>query len=110
MTAQDMYARLSTLVDVLIRALVDHEADVRIELIAEQMHTNVRIRVAPVDFGKVVGREGKNAEAIRVLLAAAANKLGLPMCSVFIEDPEPWQRGKRSGHAPRKKHSYNEPG
>lgn len=58
----------------LIEALVDHPEQVQIgELPAEKAFV-FELRVAAPDLGKVIGRQGKTAAAIRAILDAAAGK------------------------------------
>ncbi len=63
-------------VEFLIRPLVDHPEDVKVtELIGKRL-TVYEVRVASSDFGKVLGKKGRTAGAIRVLLIAASKKIG----------------------------------
>lgn len=92
--AEAARTRLLKLVTNLVCALVDNEIAVVIDLIPETMHTNLKLTVAPEDFGKAVGKGGQNAEALRTIIAAVGRKLGLPACTLFIIDPQPSMRGK----------------
>ena len=57
------------LVDYIARSLVDQPDDVDV---AEVTPTLLELRVADDDRGKIIGRKGRTAHAIRTLLAAAA--------------------------------------
>jgi uncharacterized protein len=63
-------------VEFIVRHLVDKPEDVKVtETIAE--HTTVfELSVDKDDFGKVLGKKGRTARAIRVLLTAASKKIG----------------------------------
>jgi len=67
---------LKKLVEILVRALVDDPDQV--EVIEEQDDDTVtyRISVAPDDLGKVIGKDGKIANALRTITKAAAMKEG----------------------------------
>jgi uncharacterized protein len=60
-------------VEVLVRALVDHPDEVQVtETSRRPGLSHVDVRVARGDMGKVIGRHGKIAAAIRTVAAAAA--------------------------------------
>lgn len=67
---------MKKLVEILVRALVDDPDQV--EVIEEQDDDTVtyRISVAPDDLGKVIGKDGKIANALRTITKAAAMKEG----------------------------------
>lgn len=69
-----MAADLKALVTYLARALVSNPEAVDVREI-ERDHTSViELRVAKEDLGKVIGRQGRTARAIRAVLAAASTK------------------------------------
>jgi predicted RNA-binding protein YlqC (UPF0109 family) len=58
----------------IVRALVDRPDDVQIkEVVGEHAHV-LELRVAKEDLGKVIGKGGAHASAIRTLMAAASGK------------------------------------
>ncbi len=60
------------LLEHLVRALVDRPDQVRIEEFTEDDGTVVfELSVAPEDYGKVIGRGGRTAQAIRAVVKAA---------------------------------------
>ena len=65
---------MKELVEVIARALVDHPDDVKVETVDGPQATIVELRVHPEDLGKVIGRQGRTARALRTLLAAAGQK------------------------------------
>jgi predicted RNA-binding protein YlqC (UPF0109 family) len=56
--------------------LVDHPEQVNIEMEDKDEKTVFRLTVAQGDVGKIIGRDGKTASAVRVLLRAVAAKEG----------------------------------
>ena len=58
------------------RNLVDHPEGVHVDEHETGQTLVLTLRVAPGDLGKVIGREGKTAHALRTLLAAAAAAQG----------------------------------
>lgn len=64
------------LVEVLAKALVDHPEDVVVSLTETDKTVHIKLVVAPGDMGKVIGKQGKIANAIRSLVKAAAVKDG----------------------------------
>lgn len=66
---------VKTLVEVLCRALVDEPDAVQVTEVDGEHGTVIEVRVAPGDVGKVIGRQGRVAKAIRTLAKAAAAKV-----------------------------------
>ena len=62
------------LIEFLAKSLVDHPDEVRTRLYDRDQQTVVELEVAPDDLGKVIGRQGRTARAIRTLLSAAGQK------------------------------------
>lgn len=86
-----------------VQCMVDHEDDVGVHIESVDGHTRVCITVAQSDFGKVVGRQGRNVDALRLVMNAVGHKLRLPTCSnaegewrvcahIYVEDPD--KRGR----------------
>jgi uncharacterized protein len=66
---------MKALVELLVKSLVDHpEAVEVIETVDEGATYNYEVHVAPQDTGKVIGKQGKIANAIRTVVKAAAVK------------------------------------
>jgi predicted RNA-binding protein YlqC (UPF0109 family) len=57
------------------RALVDLPESVTVESFEEDDSTVIRLRVAPTDIGKVIGKQGRTARSMRTILSAASMKL-----------------------------------
>ncbi len=66
---------MKDLVEYIARALVDNPDDVSINEVCGEQTTVVELKVAKEDLGKVIGKQGKTARAIRTLLNAASTKL-----------------------------------
>ncbi len=66
---------LKELVTVMAKALVDVPDKVEVYETAGEQTTVLELRVAKEDLGKVIGKEGKTAKAMRSILGAAATKL-----------------------------------
>ena len=63
------------LLEYLVRSLVDEPAQVRVEEFEEDDGTLVlELSVAEQDYGKVIGRGGRTAQALRTVIKAAAVK------------------------------------
>ncbi|MFC1766945.1 KH domain-containing protein [Candidatus Margulisiibacteriota bacterium] len=65
---------MKELVEYLVKALVDKPEEVNISQTEGEAMTILEIRVAADDAGKVIGREGRIANAIRMISKAAAAK------------------------------------
>jgi hypothetical protein len=65
---------MKELVEVLAKALVDHPEEVVVTETENEDATIVELRVSPTDMGKVIGKQGRIAKAIRSLVKAAASK------------------------------------
>jgi len=69
----------------LAQALVDHPEAVEVRELEGGRTTILELRVAREDLGKVIGKEGRNARALRTLLEAAAAKLKKRVVLEIIE-------------------------
>lgn len=69
-------SQLGELVGLIARALVDRPEAVEInEVDRGRETTRIELRVAREDIGKVIGKDGRTAQSMRALLAAAASRL-----------------------------------
>jgi hypothetical protein len=69
-------ADLKGLVEAVARALADHPDAVRVSESERRGMTVIALQVAPGDLGRVIGRQGRTAAAVRTLLATAAEADG----------------------------------
>ena len=74
MTQLDMVA-VDELVREIARALVDEPASVDVETVDRDENTILKLRVAPQDVGKVIGKQGRTARSVRTILGAVSMKL-----------------------------------
>ena len=68
--------RVKDLVEFLVQELVDEPDAVSVEETFDERGPRYRVRVAPEDMGKVIGRGGRTAKAIRTVVRAAAQRQG----------------------------------
>lgn len=66
---------LKELLEVMTKALVDLPEKVRISEVSGEQTTVFELVVAKEDLGKVIGKQGKTAKALRTILTAASTKL-----------------------------------
>ena len=64
------------LVEVMVRSLVDCPEEVSVNVIEGEKSTILELHVASEDVGKVIGKQGRIAKAIRTILSASATKDG----------------------------------
>lgn len=62
------------LVETIAKALVDHPEAVQVNEVEGERSTILELKVAPEDMGKVIGKQGRIAKAIRTVVKAAATK------------------------------------
>lgn len=65
---------MKELVEFLVKSLVDEPDEVRIRARERDQQTTIELSVAPGDLGKVIGRQGRTARAIRTIVSAAGQK------------------------------------
>lgn len=65
---------LKTLVEYIAKSLVDHPDHVDVNEIEGEKTTILELRVAEDDLGKIIGRHGRTAKAMRTVINAAATK------------------------------------
>ena len=64
------------LIEYLAKALVDNPEEVEVREHEEENSVQLELSVNQKDLGKVIGRQGKTARAMRTILGAAAAKVG----------------------------------
>lgn len=65
---------MKELVEFMARSLVDNPDEVRTRTFERDQQTIIELSVAQADLGKVIGRQGRTARAMRALLNAAGQK------------------------------------
>ena len=66
---------MKELVEMIAKSLVDNPDKVKVSQLEGEQSSIVELKVAPEDVGKVIGKQGRNVQAIRVILSAAGMKL-----------------------------------
>ena len=65
---------MKDLVELIAKALVDHPDQVQVTETETDKSIVIELRVAPEDMGKVIGKQGRIANAIRSIVKSAANR------------------------------------
>ncbi len=68
-------AEMKELISVIAKALVDYPEQVKVTEIAGEQTSVIELRVAKEDLGKVIGKQGRTAKAMRTILSAASAKV-----------------------------------
>jgi predicted RNA-binding protein YlqC (UPF0109 family) len=68
---------LRSVIEVVARALVDHPDAVRVTDTQRRGMTVLELTTAPGDMGKIIGRQGRTAAALRTLVVLTAEKQGV---------------------------------
>lgn len=75
---------MKELVEVLVKSLVDAPDQVQVDQVDSSRSVVLEVRVAENDMGKVIGRQGRVARAIRTVVKAAAVKDGRRVSVEFV--------------------------
>lgn len=75
------------LVDYLARALVDDPSLVEVSEAGDDSNRILKLKVAKGDLGKVIGKKGRTARALRTVLGAAAQKYNQRWTLEIVEPP-----------------------
>lgn len=65
---------MKDLITVIAKALVDHPEDVRVNPVEHEQEIVYELSVHPSDIGKVIGKQGRIAKALRTVVTSAAVK------------------------------------
>ncbi len=68
--------QLRDLVAFMSRGLVDHPEEVAVEIVEAGDDASFELEVHPDDLGHVIGKQGRTARSLRLVLGAAAQKIG----------------------------------
>jgi len=58
----------------LVKGIVDHPDDVTVDLVTGRRGRTLEVRVNPDDLGKVIGRNGRTAKALRTVMTALGGR------------------------------------
>lgn len=67
---------MKDLIEYIAKSLVDKPSDVSVRETQGERTTIIELRVAQEDLGKVIGKDGRTARAMRTILSAAGTKMG----------------------------------
>ena len=67
---------MQDLISYIAKSLVDHPEQVSVTEVEAERITVLELRVAKNDIGKIIGKQGRTAQAIRAILSAASGKTG----------------------------------
>ncbi|HVF09820.1 MAG TPA: KH domain-containing protein [Abditibacteriaceae bacterium] len=81
--------RLIELVGFLVQGLVTHPEEVEVDEMFDDIGIVYGVRVHPEDIGRVIGKEGRVANALRQVVRAAATKTGARIALEIITEDEP---------------------
>ena len=66
---------MKVLVEMMAKALVDKPEEVEVTEIEGEQTTVIELKVAKEDLGKIIGKQGRTARAIRTIIGAASTKI-----------------------------------
>ena len=72
-----MEDKMKDLLEYMARALVDDPSQVEVEVVEGERSMILQLRVGSEDIGRVIGKNGRTAQAMRTLIKAAAVREGL---------------------------------
>jgi predicted RNA-binding protein YlqC (UPF0109 family) len=81
--------RLIELVGYLVQGIVSHPEEVEVEEFFDEVGTVYGVRVHPEDIGRVIGKEGRVANALRHVVKAAATKVGTHVTVEILTEDGP---------------------
>lgn len=76
---------MKDLVELIAKKLVAHPEDVQVRAIDGEEGQTIELRVHPEDMGRVIGKSGRTAKAIRTLLNSAASKANMRVTLQILE-------------------------
>lgn len=76
---------MKELIEFIAKSLVDNAGEVRVEEVEKDDTLVEELRVAKDDLGKVIGKQGRTARAMRTLLTAVASKVDKKVRLEIIE-------------------------
>ena len=65
---------LESALEHLVKGIVDHPDDVEVEMVTGRRGRTLEVRVNPEDLGKVIGRNGRTAKALRTVMTALGGR------------------------------------
>ena len=77
---------MKELVQVIAKSLVDNPSEVHVNEVQGEQSVFLELRVAPEDMGKVIGKQGKVAKAIRTVVKAASLNVDKKIVVEILDD------------------------
>lgn len=77
---------MKELLEAIVKPLVEYPDEVNVTLTDREDSQFLELRVNPSDMGKVIGRQGRIAKAIRTVMRAASGKDGKKVIVDIVED------------------------
>ena len=77
---------MKELVQVIAKSLVDNPSEVHLNEVQGEQSVVLELRVAPEDMGKVIGKQGKVAKAIRTVVKAASLNVDKKVVVEILDD------------------------
>ena len=71
----------------LVKGIVDHPDDVQVDMVDNRRGQRLEIRVHPDDLGRVIGRNGRTAKALRTVVSALAGDDDVRVDVVDVDRP-----------------------
>ncbi len=88
----------SVFLEYVVKSLVDHPDEVKINRVVDEMGVLITLDVNPEDMGKIIGRSGNTAKAIRTLLRVVGMKNNARV-NLKINEPAGGTRHASTSHA-----------
>jgi predicted RNA-binding protein YlqC (UPF0109 family) len=66
---------MKELIKYIVQAMVDHPEQVEVSEVEGNRVSVLELKVAKADMGKIIGKQGRNAQALRVIVGAASGKM-----------------------------------
>ena len=76
---------MKNLIEIIAKALVDHPEQVKVTEVEGENTSVIELAVAKEDLGKVIGKQGRTARALRTILTAASTKIKKRAVLAIIE-------------------------
>ena len=77
---------MKDVLELIIASLVDNKEKVSIEETSTEKNIELKVKVAPEDMGKVIGKQGRLAKSIRTVIKSVAAKDGKKVSIEFVEE------------------------
>ncbi len=86
---------MKELIEHIAKALVDYPDKVEVNEVEGQQTSVIELKVAKEDLGKIIGKQGRTARAMRTILSAASTKLKKRAVLEILEQPKSKSSSKK---------------